>query len=281
MKTDNKMSILEKIVEQKKIEIEKLKKEKPLNLFLPEIKMGRDFFLNKESSQVQIIAEIKRASPSKGDICLNLDPEKKSKEYESGGASAVSVLTENAFFKGSMDDFLKVKKSVGIPVLRKDFIIDEYQVYESTYFNADCILLIARILEEKELINLYEKALSLKMVPLVEIYSDDDLEKIKSLKNTFIGINNRNLENFNTSLDNALFMAEKIDASNHIISLSGINSADDAKYLFDRGIKNFLIGEYLSKSENSSEKIKEILSVCNLSDFKLSDFKLSGCKNDD
>jgi len=268
MKTDNKMSILEKIVKSKKIEIKNRKKEKPLNSFIDEIKKGKDFFLNKNSSQVQVIAEIKRASPSKGDICLNLDPQKKTKEYEKGGASAVSVLTDFEFFKGSMDDFSKVQKAVSIPLLRKDFIIDEYQLYESAYFNADAVLLIVRILEEKELLKLYEKALSLKMVPLVEIYSDDDLEKIKSLKDCFIGINNRNLDNFNTSLDNALFMAEKIDSSNHIISLSGINSADNAKYLFDRGIKSFLIGEYLSKSENSSEKIKEILSVC----------KLSGCK---
>ncbi|MGM0419065.1 MAG: indole-3-glycerol phosphate synthase TrpC [Thermodesulfobacteriota bacterium] len=256
------MSVLDKIVESKKDEVRKRKKDVPVKSFVEKIKKGRNSFLTKKPDEVQIIAEIKRASPSKKDIAPNLIPENKALQYYKGGASAISVLTDYPYFKGTLDDLKKVKSSVDIPVLRKDFIIDEYQVYESAYYGADAVLLIAKILTKDQLEYLYNTSVELGIIPFVEIYGDEDLEKTDEIKNAFIGINNRNLQNFETSLDNVLFMAEKLDSSNIPVSLSGISSSDDVYYLFKRGINNFLIGEYLSKSNDSSEKIAEIIEKC-------------------
>lgn len=256
------MSILDEIVESKKEEIRKSKVLYSLDFFKANVVKKRGFFISEENKNIQIIAEIKRASPSKGDIAPKLNPCKKAIEYKRGGADAISVLTDSRYFKGSILDYEEVKNTVELPVLRKDFIIDEYQLYESAYYFADAVLLIARILTKDELDFLYAKCLELGIVPLVEIYSDDDLNKIKDIKNSFIGINNRNLSDFTTSLDNALVMAEKVEPSNHIISLSGVNSAQDALYLYKRGIRSFLIGEYLSKDKNASEKIEEIIKLC-------------------
>jgi len=256
------MSVLDKIVESKKDEVRKRKTDVPVESFVEKIRIGRNCFLTKKPDEVQIIAEIKRASPSKKNIAPDLIPEEKALQYYKGGASAVSVLTDYPFFKGTLDDFNKVKLSVDIPVLRKDFIIDEYQVYESAYYGADAVLLIAKILTKDQLKYLYNKSVELGMIPFVEIYGAEDLEKTDEIKNAFIGINNRNLQSFETSLDNVLFMSEKLDSSNIPVSLSGISSADDVYYLFKRGINNFLIGEYLSRNNDSSEKIAEIIEKC-------------------
>lgn len=253
------MSILDKIVIDKRLEVEKLKKEVPVETFAENRGFSKKSFLSEDTKKLEIIAEIKRASPSKGDIAPGLDSGKRALEYEKGGAAAVSVLTDEKYFKGSLKDLLLVKEKISIPVLRKDFIIDEYQIYESAFYRADSILLIARILSEKELAKFYEKAVLFGIKPLVEVFSDEDLIKIKSLKSALIGVNNRNLSSFETSLDNCLKMAEKIHNSNTIIGLSGILSADDASYLYERGINKFLIGEYLSSAENPGEKIMEIM----------------------
>lgn len=256
------MSILDKIVAKKRIEIEERKSDRPLDSFIDKTGNGKDRFISRDKKSLEIIAEIKRASPSKGDIALNLNPYDKAVEYENGGAKAISVLTDGPFFKGSLNDLREVKKGVNLPVLRKDFIIDEYQIYESSFHGSDALLLIARILKRDEINALYEKALSLGIVPLIEVFSKKDLDVIKDLKSCFVGINNRNLKSFETSLDNSIYMAEKIDDSHFPVALSGVMSANDVKYLYDRGLKKFLIGEYLSGADDPSYLISKIIKEC-------------------
>ena len=253
------MSILQKIVSEKKLEIENRKNQMPLESFSGSVSPGKNRFLSKKDGKIQIIAEIKRASPSKGSIAPDLKAGKRAHQYEKGGAPGISVLTDEKFFSGSIKDLREVKKNVDIPVLRKDFIIDEYQIYESALYGCDAVLLIARILERAELNRFYDRSVSLGIVPLVEVYSDDDLEKIQDLKKSFIGINNRNLHTFKTSLENSLLMAEKLDPSHIPIALSGVLSVDDAVFLYKRGMNNFLIGEYLSRSEDPEFTLKELI----------------------
>lgn len=256
------MSILNRIVAEKRLEVDEKKKSYPIESFVNIKDKKNNFFLSREDDEVQIIAEIKRASPSKGDISPELDASEKANEYMSGGAKAVSVLTDKSFFKGSLKDLEDAKSSINIPVLRKDFIIDEYQIYESSNHKADALLLIARILTRDEMNSFYEKSVSMGMVPLVEVFSMDDLEIIKDLKNAFVGINNRNLKTFETSLDNSLKMAEELDKSHYPVALSGILSVEDAAYLHKRGLSRFLIGEYLSKAADSGAIIREIIEEC-------------------
>lgn len=255
------MSILEKIVSAKKSEIEEKRRQIPLEMLREKGEVRKGVFLAKGSNTVQIIAEIKRASPSKGLFAPDLDVEEKIGQYQAGGADAVSILTDFPFFQGTSDDFHTARTASSLPLLRKDFIIDQYQLYESCQMKADAILLIVRILDEKQLLHLYETAVELGLVPVVEIYSAEDIEKIAPLKESFIGVNNRNLADFTVALDNVLRMAEKVDASNHLISFSGISSPADVHYLFTRGIHSFLIGEYLAKAENARQKIEEMKRV--------------------
>ncbi len=255
------------ILEHKKKEVEERKSKISLNGLLEiieekGIRKNHAFLgaLQKESGIPKIIAEIKKASPSKGPIRTGLDVSNWAFGYEQGGASAISVLTDERFFMGSLRDLEKVKGAVKIPVLRKDFIIDPYQIYESIVWGADSILLIANILSLGELREFLALCEEEGMDALVEVHDEEDMEKAVSSGAKIIGINNRNLKTFEVSLETTFRLSAFLDPSKHIgVSESGISSYDDIQAIQRRGINCFLIGESLMRSENPSLKIRELM----------------------
>ncbi|MFI4910633.1 MAG: indole-3-glycerol phosphate synthase TrpC [Sedimentisphaeraceae bacterium JB056] len=255
--------ILSKIIEAKKVQVKTAQDSMPLSKVkkIAENRIVESRFLenfSKEYNAINIIAEIKRASPSKGDICIDLDPAKMAESYEKGGAAAISVLTEPDFFKGSIDDLKAVKAAVEIPVLRKDFIISEYQIYESAAIGADAILLIVRCLELNQLRDFMRLADSLSLDCLVEVYSEDDVKKAIDAEATFIGINNRNLKNFDTSIKHAISISSLLKGFQTPVAASGIESPVDIELNKAYGISNFLVGESIVRSGNPEQFIKQL-----------------------
>ena len=210
------------------------------------------------TEEPRIIAEIKRASPSRGDICLELDAESLAKEYEAGGAAALSVLTEPDFFKGTLEDLKKARAACSLPVLRKDFIIEEYQVLEAAAFGADAILLIVRILEEEQLNRLYAYARKLGLDVLVEVYAAEEMKLAQGCGARLVGINNRNLASFETSLDIAKGVAQDADESQILVAASGIWTRADVEENLDVGLSRFLVGESLVRADDAVEFLQEL-----------------------
>ena len=196
-----------------------------------------------------IIAEIKKASPSAGIISDNFDPVLKSKEYESFGASALSILTEEDYFLGNIQYLKDVKATTSLPILRKDFIVDEYQIYESKLIGADCILLIASILNDKELKNFSETAERLKLDYIIEVHDEEELQRAQHFSNAIIGVNNRNLKTFDVDINNSVELKKIFEGENIFIAESGIKSKKDIEYLQQHNINVFLIGESLMKGD--------------------------------
>lgn len=208
---------------------------------------------------VRIIAEIKRASPSLGPIRLDLDPAGLARAYTSGGAAALSVLTELAFFKGSIDDLQAARAATHLPVLRKDFIVTAYQVVESAAIGADAILLIVRILSDPELANLYALAQALGIDVLVEVHDVGDAVRAQRLGARLIGINNRDLARFATDPDNARRLAGQFDTGTLVVAASGIATAADVSRGLASGIRRFLIGESLVRSPDPAALLRAFL----------------------
>ena len=196
-----------------------------------------------------IIAEIKKASPSAGIISDNFDPVLKSKEYESFGASALSILTEEDYFLGNIQYLKDVKAITSLPILRKDFIVDEYQIYESKLIGADCILLIASILNDEELKNFSEIAERLKLDYIIEVHDEEELQRVKHFSNAIIGVNNRNLKTFDVDINNSVELKKIFEGENIFIAESGIKSKKDIEYLQQHNINVFLVGESLMKGD--------------------------------
>lgn len=252
-------SFLDKIIETKKMEVDQLRSlvsEKELKYVVSEMilnkKEKRDFFaaLSENPGEVKIIAEIKKASPSKGNIRPDLDPAVFASEYEKGGASAVSVLTEKDYFLGSPDDLIKARSACSLPVIRKDFIFCDYQVYEACAMQADAVLIIARILEKDQIKHLCDLCFSLEIEPLVEIHYAEDAELIKGCGARLILINNRDLGTFKTSLDVAIEMKNLLEPGQIPITASGINSRLDIEKNIEAGITRFLVGESIVRSDD-------------------------------
>jgi indole-3-glycerol phosphate synthase len=209
--------------------------------------------------RVNIIAEIKRASPSKGVINDQINVTERAREYELGGAAAVSVLTEEDFFKGSLEDLRLVRQATSLPVLRKDFIIDEFQIYEAAASGADAILLIAAALGDDELrqfISIAETKLGLDV--LLEVHDLDELERAKQLDAAVIGVNNRNLHSFEVSLDVSRELALNKPADSLFISESGLSSANEILELHKLGFNAFLIGETLMRSPGAADELRKL-----------------------
>ncbi|MDP2645616.1 MAG: indole-3-glycerol phosphate synthase TrpC [Desulfobacterales bacterium] len=261
------MDILEKIVVQKQKEIAAAKKRTPEKTLRDRTAVRqhrRPFFARLAQpgpSGVNIIAEIKRASPSKGMICPDLDPVRHARLYEQGGASAISVLTDPVFFHGSAHDLIDVRKAVTLPVLRKDFLISAYQVYESAAMGADAILLIARILTQTQLGDYLKLAGELGMDTLVEIHCPRDLDKASSSGARLIGINNRDLSSFRTDLQHAAGMVSLLGPGMIPVAESGIKNREDILQLNRSGIHNFLIGESLVRSEDCRVFLEHLLGI--------------------
>lgn len=248
------------IVENKRLEIAEAEKNIPLETLKKKAAaplVRRPFQKALENRDtVNIIAEVKRASPSKGDIAPDLDPADLAQKYEKGGAACLSVLTDSKFFKGSIEDFRLAREAVTLPVLRKDFLIEPYQIYESAALGADCVLLIARILTGDSLKELYRLTKDLGMDALVEIHSEADMETACRADAKLIGINNRNLSSFETSLETATSLVNQLDEGQIPVAASGISAKKDIELNLKAGINNFLIGESLAKSGDTVAFLK-------------------------
>jgi indole-3-glycerol phosphate synthase len=194
-----------------------------------------------------IIAEIKKASPSAGIISENFDPIQKAQEYETFGASALSILTEEDFFLGSNQYLKDVKAITSLPILRKDFMVDEYQIYEAKLIGADCILLIASVLSDTEITNFVDLAEILELDYLIEVHDLEELQRVGHFENALIGVNNRNLKTFEVDINNSVNLKNSFSGDNIFIAESGIKNKDDMNYLKEKGMSVFLIGESLMK----------------------------------
>jgi len=206
-----------------------------------------------------IIAEFKRRSPSKGMIREGANPIEIARAYQAGGAVAMSVLTEEDYFAGSLDDLREVKSAVELPVLRKDFIVDEYQVYESAAAGADAILLIVAALDDELLSRLRRLAEDeLGMDALVEVHTSDEMRRAAACGAKLIGVNNRDLRTFEVSLETSLSLAREAPSEALLISESGLNHATDLRRLYDAGYRGFLIGETLMRAEDPEQALRSI-----------------------
>jgi len=250
--------ILDDIIADKRLQLQREKEFRPLESFWKEIvdTPVRDFrdALNKKN--ISIIAEVKKASPSKGIIREAFEPASIAKVYRETGMDAVSVLTERRFFQGQDEYIAAVKKVNSSPVLRKDFIIDEYQLYQSRAIGADAVLLIAAILEGN-LKSYYEKARALGLFCLVEVHTEKELYTALGSGCDIIGINNRNLKTFNVDLRTTEELIRNIPRGIIIVSESGIKSPQDVKYLRALGVNAVLIGEFLMRKIDDAESIRE------------------------
>lgn len=251
---------------RKKIEFVELQKRKEpigeLMKKIDELPPPRDFRKAFHSSKttIKIIGEIKRASPSKGIIRRNFNPQHIARIYEKSGICAISVLTEEEYFKGSLEMLTLISNMVTVPVLRKDFIIDRYQIYQSRACKADAILLISSILKEEELKDFIDIANNIGIIPLIEVHTEEDLQKAINCGAEVIGINNRNLKTFEVDLSVTERLIRFIPDGKIVISESGIKSREDISRLRSLGVDGFLIGEAFMREEDIEKKVKEFLS---------------------
>ncbi|MDQ3755901.1 MAG: indole-3-glycerol phosphate synthase TrpC [Acidobacteriota bacterium] len=213
-----------------------------------------------DGTRLNVIAEIKRASPSKGEIRSDADPIGIAREYAANGAAAISVLTEEDYFKGSLDDLRAVKAAVAVPVLRKDFIFDEWQVYETAEAGAEALLLIVAALADEELANLRQLTEEkLGMDALVEVHDVEELRRAVHCGANLVGVNNRNLRTFAVSLDVSREISRHAPADVLLISESGLRTHDDLRGLRARGFTGFLIGETLMRAEQPGAALREMI----------------------
>lgn len=255
--------ILTRILEEKRRQVEQDKVIRPqitLAKKAGEIVLRSSFKKNiSRPHQVNLIAEIKKASPSKGILRGDFNPVKIAATYQANGAAAISVLTDERFFAGKLEYIKLVKEHVSIPVLRKDFIIDEYQIYESVCAHADAILLIADILSLNELVNFEKLAVSFGLDVLVEVHNEDDMDKALAAGSGIIGINNRDLHSFKVDLSATQRLARLIPSSKVKVSESGIKSYEDVMFMKSIGINAVLIGEAFMEAEDIGQKVREFL----------------------
>jgi indole-3-glycerol phosphate synthase len=252
---------LEKIIKHKKEEIEISKQQVPLEKLKDNLNIQkRDFNAAISKNGLNLIAEIKKASPSRGIIRENFNYREIAVTYEKSSVSAISVLTDNKFFMGSLRILQEVANLVNIPVLRKDFIIDPYQIYETNVCNADALLLIVACLEKNQLSEYLGLAQDLHMNALVEVHNEDELDIALDCGEKIIGINNRDLKTFKIDLQVTFNLIKKIpDKKYTVVSESGINDSNDIEKLRKAGINAVLIGESLMRAEKIEDKIKEFI----------------------
>ncbi len=220
----------------------------------------RDFRAALRQRQPAIIAEMKKASPSRGVLSHNFDPAALAREYELGGAAALSVLTDQSFFQGSLEDLRAARETAALPVLRKDFTVDEYHVVEAAAHGADAILLIAAILDDGQLRGLRELTVRYRMAALVEVHTEAELERALAAGADLIGVNNRDLKTFEVVLETSLRLAPMVPAGVLKVAESGIHSAADIRRLRDAGFDAFLVGEHLMQSASPAETLRALMS---------------------
>ena len=263
------MKILSKIIEHKKTEINKQKAEyglsfKELETSCRKLNSTRSFInileTNAPLDKISLIAEVKKASPSKGVIREEFNPTEIALSYQKAGASAISVLTDEKFFQGSIQYLKDIKHVISLPVLRKDFIIDPFQIYQTRLIGADIILLIVSALDFSELQEFYNIAKKLGLDVLVEVHNKAELEQAKQIGARIIGINNRNLETFEVSLNKTINLIQGKNFSDRfIISESGINDNSDVVFLKNNGVSGILVGESLMRQQNIEKATLNLL----------------------
>ena len=263
-------NILDKIIADKRLEVEKRKEQQPLELLkdrVQELKKCRNFYqavTKKNPRGLNVIAEVKKASPSAGLIREDFDPVQIAQTYERCGADAISVLTDEKYFQGRLEYLAAVKEAVKIPVLRKDFIIDAHQVYEARAGGADAVLLIAEALNPAELMDLLILATELTLTALIEVHNADSLLQIRSLIGfpqkhySVLGINNRDLTTMQVDINNTARLAELVDHKNELIAESGIKTRRDVEKLIQVGVGGVLIGQTLCESPCIEDKFNEL-----------------------
>lgn len=259
------MDILTRIVAHKKDEVNTSARQLPLSMLRDQALAAggrRPFFgalKHPGPTGVNVIAEIKRASPSKGMLNEDLDAARTARAYHAGGAAALSVLTDRLFFKGGRADLQNARTATPLPVLRKDFLVDEYQVYESVVMGADAVLLICRILSPRQLNELLALCRELDLDTLVEIHTREDLEMAREAQAPLVGINNRNLKTFDTDLNTAMEMARALNPEQVPVAASGIEGPADIRHNLAAGIFNFLIGETLVRAEDPTTTLQALI----------------------
>lgn len=258
---------LEQILRSKAAEVRARKTQTPLAHLEQKLKGApatRDFRHSLTGNRLQLIAEIKQASPSKGLLCPAFQPVRLAQSYEASGAAAVSVLTEENFFLGSLDDLAQVKRATKkLPVLRKDFIIDRYQIYEARVYGADAVLLIVAALTGTILTSYIKEAQALGMGALVEVHNEAELATALDAGAEIIGINNRDLRTFHIDLETTFRLRRKIPKDKVVVAESGIKTRDDLKRLAQVGVNAALIGEALVTAANPGAVLKELYGGAN------------------
>ena len=254
-------SILDRIAKHKIQEVNLAKKNKPLKVLHQQKNEPTRNFLQalKDTSTPSIIAEIKKASPSKGIIREDFNVGEIAKIYAQHGARCLSVLTDQEFFQGHPDYLAQAKKECQLPVLRKDFIIDSYQIHESRALGADCILLIVAMLDDSQLLDFCQLAQELNMAVLVESHTKEELQRALKLPTTLVGINNRSLHTFHTDIQLSVALKELIPENKLIITESGIRTREDVLFMQEQGINTFLIGEHLMKARNIGAALDSLM----------------------
>jgi indole-3-glycerol phosphate synthase len=210
------------------------------------------------NNQSAVIAEIKKASPSKGLLRENFEPAEIAKSYAEHGAACLSILTDKDYFQGDEEYLKQARAACELPVIRKDFIIDPYQVYEARAIDADCILLIVAALDDKELQSLFDLAHKLSMDVLMEVHDEQEMRRALKTGACLIGINNRNLRNFDTSLDTTLSMLDMVSENHILVTESGIHTKDDVQLMRDNNVNAFLVGEAFMRADDPGEKLAEL-----------------------
>jgi len=256
-------NILDKIVATKRVEIERSKSVVPaaeLHRRIKDAPPVRDFFAPLAvRGAIKLIAEVKKASPSQGVIRADFDPVAIARTYEAHGASCLSVLTDEQYFQGTLDYLRQVRQAVAIPVLRKDFILDSYQLLEARAVGADAVLLIAECLDDCNLRKLHNEAIELGLTPLVEFYEPENLDRVLAAGAMLIGVNNRNLKTFNVDLEHAIGLREKVPLDCVFVGESGIDTRADVLRLQQAGVDAMLVGECLMREADIGAAVDRLL----------------------
>ena len=259
--------ILEKITTAKRAEVAALVRQKPLSAMRFDAEsrvLTRDFVGSLKAKiaagKPAVIAEIKKASPSKGVLRADFIPADIAQSYAEHGAACLSVLTDKDFFQGSIDYLKQARASCDLPVLRKDFMVDSYQIYESRAMGADCILLIAACLDDAQMADFEAIALALDMAVLVEVHDAGELDRALRLKTPLIGVNNRNLKTFEVALETTLVLKASVSPDRILVSESGIASAADVAMLRNSGVQAFLVGEAFMRADEPGLALAELFS---------------------
>lgn len=259
------IDILEEIVESKKLEVAHKKKQLPpdeLLSVIDKLPLPRDFKSSiSKPNRLNLIAEIKKASPSAGEIVSKIDVQKIAQQYEHAGADAISVLTEPKYFQGDIFYIDLIKQVSLLPVLRKDFIIDEYQLYESIFFGADAVLLIVAILTDDQIKKFLKIANELNLSAIAEVHTEEELKRVLDTEAIIIGLNNRNLLDLTVNINTTLELKPKIPDGKIVVSESGIKTKQDIELLKNIGVNAVLIGEYLMKSAEIKKTIAELFGL--------------------